>query len=101
MRRSRRASANVLRVQGEMTIYRAAELAPACLGRLGEKPTTQVDLSEVTEIDTAGLQLLLMMNRIAVAAGAPLRIVNPSSCVRDVLALCNVTDLVATDGAAA
>ena len=96
MTRSRRASADVLRVQGEMTIYRAAELAQTCLG----EPATQIDLSEVTEIDTAGLQLLLVMNRVAVAAGRRLHVVNPSSCVRDVLALCNLTDLTAPVGAA-
>jgi anti-anti-sigma factor len=102
MRRSNAGSGSTLRVVGEMTIYRAAELGGQLLGRLAKKPAAvRLDLSEVTEIDTAGLQLILMLNRVATAAGSQLAIVRPASCVSEVLALCNLGHLQAVDGAAA
>ena len=87
---------NSLRVQGEMTIYRAGELATSILSKLKKKPSAaRLDLSEVTEIDSAGLQILLMANRMAMAAGSRLQLVAPSACVVEVLALCNLGHLVA------
>jgi anti-anti-sigma factor len=89
---------SALRVHGEMTIYRAGELAQTILGKLQKKSATaRLDLSEVTEIDSAGLQLLLMAHRMATAGGSRLAIVNPSACVAEVLALCNLQHLLATN----
>jgi anti-anti-sigma factor len=90
---NQQSAGNALRVQGEMTIYRAGELAKSILAKLKKKPATRLDLSEVTEIDSAGLQILLMANRIASAAGSRLQLVAPSACVVEVLALCNLSHL--------
>ncbi|AMN47966.1 hypothetical protein ACG33_12835 [Steroidobacter denitrificans] len=88
---------NVLHIDGEMTIYRAHELlqefsvavrgCPAGAG-LG------ADLSRVTEFDTAGLQILLLARRMARADGGYFSVFDPSECVKDVLMLCNVTDMI-------
>lgn len=89
-----------MRVQGEMNIYRAGELAQSILTRVQKKPAAaRIDLSEVTEIDSAGLQILLMANKLAVASGAHVTLVNPSACVREVLALCNLNHLIAGEAA--
>lgn len=84
-------------LEGELTIYAAPrlkeELLVAVRARCGE---ASVDLSGVTELDTAGVQLLLMARRISLACGSRLRLVNPSAAAREVLGLCGLTDLVAT-----
>jgi anti-anti-sigma regulatory factor len=54
-----------LRVEGELTIFRAAELMPVLLA---SPPHTRIDLSGVTEIDTAGLQLLMLARQAAAEA---------------------------------
>lgn len=80
-------AAAALRVEGEMTIFRAAELKPQLLC----SPALQsLDLVGVTEIDTAGVQLLLMARRAAQAEGGKLELVASSPAVDDVLALLNV-----------
>jgi anti-anti-sigma regulatory factor len=74
----------VLRIEGELTILRAAELKAALLA---DPPPTEVDLSGVTEIDTAGVQLLMLADREARAAGRSLRLVSPSAAASEVLDL--------------
>lgn len=49
-----------LALDGELAIHRAAELRAALLG-LQAGTDVELDLSEVTDADTAGLQLLLAL----------------------------------------
>jgi anti-anti-sigma factor len=80
-----------LRVVGEMTIYRANEVAQTLFAALrAHAGDVELDLSDVTEFDTAGLQLVLMARRMVEANGRRLEVVQPSECVVDVLGLCNV-----------
>jgi anti-anti-sigma factor len=80
-----------LRVDGEMTIYRANEVAQMLFAALRTHVgDVHLDLSDVTEFDTAGLQLVLMARRMVEANGHCLDVVQPSECVLDVLELCNV-----------
>jgi len=58
-------AAPVLHIEGEFTIFRAMELKPVILAA---PPPLEIDLSGVTEMDTAGLQLLILAKRAAVAA---------------------------------
>lgn len=84
-------SGGELRVDGEMTIYRANEVAHTLFAAVrAHNGDVNLDLSEVTEFDTAGLQLVLMARRLAEANGHRLDLVQPSECVVDVLKLCNV-----------
>lgn len=55
---------NKITIKGELTIYQAEESARILFEDLSlfEKPI-KVDLSAVTEIDTAGIQILLMLKR--------------------------------------
>lgn len=77
-----------LRLEGELTIFRAAELKPVLLG---DAPPTQVDLSAVSEIDTAGVQLLMVAKQAAQAQGRSLALINHSAAVIEVFELLNVT----------
>jgi len=84
-----------LSVQGEMTIYRAGELAAELLAAACRATAAvRIDLSEVTELDTAGLQILLMLRRAVAARGVHLELVRPSACVQEVLELCRQQPLI-------
>ena len=80
-------SAATLHIDGELSIYRAVELKQALLAPLTNGATLDVDLSGVTEFDTAGLQLLMLAMRSAQAAGCEMQLLAPSDAVRDVLDL--------------
>ena len=84
-------SMSELRVDGEITIYRAAEVAQALFAAVrAQTGDVRLDMSDVSEFDTAGLQLLLMARRLVEANGHRLDVAQPSECVAEVLTLCNV-----------
>ena len=78
---------NVLRIEGELTIFRATELKPALLA---SPPVDEIDLSGVTEIDTAGVQLLMLAKKTALAQQRNLKLVAHSPAVLEVFELLNV-----------
>lgn len=57
------------KVEGDLTIYRAAELKPALLAALEADGPFEIDLAAVTEIDGAGLQLVVAARREAERRG--------------------------------
>ncbi len=72
---------------GELTIYHAATAKPLLLDDARPWPArVQLDLSGVSELDTAGVQLLLMLQRSVSAAGSQLTLQKVSTPVSDVLA---------------
>ena len=79
------------RVSGEMTIYHAAEMKGELLTCFESCAELEIDLSEVSEIDTAGFQLLLLAKRAATSAGKPLRLVAHSPAILEVLELLDMT----------
>jgi anti-sigma B factor antagonist len=83
-----------VRVAGEMTVYSAAALKRDLLAAMDRHRRAKLlDLSEVTEIDTAGLQLLLIARRHAANDGRELLLVDPGRPVRSVLELCQLSAL--------
>lgn len=76
-----------LRVEGEMTIFRAAELKETMLAALEMANTLEVNLSGVTEFDTAGVQLLMLAKKTAQAAERELRLTGHSPAVLEALEL--------------
>lgn len=78
-------------LEGEMTIYTAAEIKPTLLSLLDGCNEAELDLSQVAEIDAAGLQLLLLAKREALRAGKSLRLVGCSPAVAECLDMCNLT----------
>lgn len=79
-----------LRLDGELTIYRAAELKPMLLAPLAPGVTLEVDLAGVTELDTAGLQLLMLAKQTAHAHGGALTLTGHSAAVVDVFELLGI-----------
>ena len=72
---------------GEMSIYNAADLKPALLHALEQSDDIELDLAGVSEMDTSGVQLLMLMKREAVAAGKALKLSGHSPVVLDVFEL--------------
>jgi anti-sigma B factor antagonist len=80
-------TSNVIALDGELTIYRAAELKPLLLAALPGTGPILLDLAEVTEVDTAGVQLLLLLRREALAAGRTLHLLQPSMAATEAFEL--------------
>jgi len=84
-----------LRIEGEFTIYRASELAQALRGAFATLPAgeaLEVDIGGVTEMDCAGVQLLLASARTASARGSALRLAGSSAAVDEVVATLHLDD---------
>jgi anti-sigma B factor antagonist len=92
------ASPGGARVAGEMTVYTAAAVKSALLEALQahQEVAFELDLSEVAEFDTAGLQLLLMLKRSCAAASRSFCISACSESVRGGIELCRQAELLAT-----
>lgn len=71
--------------EGSMSIYDAAQQKPVFLGILQKHPHLEIDLSEVDEMDTAGLQLLLLLKRTAAKTGKSISLVAHSPASLDVI----------------
>lgn len=76
-----------VRAAGDMTIYAAADLKPALLETLTQGDDIEIDLSAVSELDTSGVQLLMLLKREAGAAGKPLTLTRHSPAVLEVFEL--------------
>ena len=85
----------VLTLSGELTVSGAAELRELFLRVITENETVEVDLLNVTRIDTAGVQLLILLRREAAARGKTLRLLGYSLAVEEALEL---LDLMRTFG---
>lgn len=85
-----------IRLEGDLTIYTAAQLKEQLLGEVAAREQLTLDLSAVGELDTAGLQVLLLAEREARAAGKALAIAQASGCVTEALQLVNAPISIAT-----
>ena len=79
-----------LAIEGELSIYRAAELKGLLLSSLASDSALELDLAQVSELDSAGLQLVLLAAREAQAAGKGFGIAARSPQVTEVLRLCGL-----------
>jgi anti-anti-sigma factor len=79
-----------LSITDDLTIYHALELKNTLLDALATTGELELDLSEVGEMDTAGLQLLILLKKEAQRAGKCVRIVAHSQAVSHVIDLCNL-----------
>lgn len=80
-----------LRLEGELNIYTALEMKARLLEVLGRDAEPCLDLSGITEVDTAGLQLLILAHREAERQGKGLRCLEASPAVLEILTLCHLT----------
>ncbi len=86
-KKSPKKDVSVLRIEGEMSIFRATELMAILQA---EPAPAEIDLSGVTEIDTAGVQLLMLAKQQAQEARRELRLVGHSPAVLEVFELLNL-----------
>ena len=85
----------------EVTIAQAAALRETLLAALAKAPhELRLDLTEVADFDSAGVQLLLATRQSLTQAGARLRIVAASPTVRRSLELFGLASLLDSDDAA-
>ncbi len=84
------ASAGEIRIDSDLTIYTVAEWKETLMGALERSAALSIDLSAVRELDTAGLQLLLLASREAQGTGKSVTLVAPSNAVAEVVQLCNL-----------
>jgi len=82
-------------IEGELTIYTAATEKQRLLNFLdsegGSDRTLELNLSQVSEMDTAGLQILILIKNEAKRRGKTLHYVMHSKSVLDILEISNMT----------
>lgn len=74
----------------DLTIYHSLEQKHRLLDALGSADELELDLMQVGDIDTAGLQLLILLKKEAQRSGKRLSIVAHSQPVRSVIDFCNL-----------
>lgn len=91
------AQALPLVLPSELTIYTVSELLPQWLAWLGAEAAVdgpaRVEAGDVAEIDGAGLQMLVSLQRALAARGRALELVAPSRVLQDACAGAGLTDL--------
>jgi anti-anti-sigma factor len=81
-----------LRLSGELTIYHAADLKQALLPFAADAGALALDLSGVTDIDSAGIQVLLAARRTLAARGATVRLTACSAAAQALFSLYGMAD---------
>lgn len=74
-------------VNGEMTIYTATECRNLLQQCLQSCEQAEINLSGVTEIDSAGVQLLIQAKREGVRLGKSIKLVSHSPSVMEIIDL--------------
>lgn len=84
--------------QQNFTIYNALELKPALLQALAQAAKVlKLNLSQVNEIDSSGLQLLILLRREAKDKSKQLEIIEPSAAVQEIIDFCNLNHFFALE----
>ena len=82
---------NRIEIKGELSIFTAAVLRQQLLDALDGETDVEVDLSAVSEMDSAGMQLMVAAKREAGVRNKSLRFTGHSPAVFDVLELCDLS----------
>lgn len=81
----------LVEVEGELTVYAVHDLKTRLQAALSEGRPLHMDLSNVSEVDGAGIQLLLATQREARQNGLGMRLTSVSPRVAEALTLMNLT----------
>lgn len=79
-----------LQMEGEFTIYNALEIRDGLMEHLAANNEIELNLSGITEMDTAGFQLLLAAKREGTRLGKVVRYVSHSQAALEVIDLYNM-----------
>ena len=74
----------------DLTIYHALDQKNTLLDALAASDELELDLLPVSDMDTAGLQLLILLKKEAQRSGKRVSIVAHSQAVREVIDFCNL-----------
>ena len=80
-----------LEIQGDMTIYEALEVQEMFSNSLSEHDAINVNLSNVSEIDSSGLQLMVALRKDAIKENKIVSYQSHSQAVIDFLDLFDMT----------
>lgn len=80
----------LVRLHGEANIYYAVELKEKLHLALMAYPLVQLDLEQVSEVDTTALQLIASLFISATAENKEVRIVNPGAAFTEVVGICGL-----------
>ena len=80
----------ILTIEDELTIFTAAKQKSALLAFLNADKNLEINLSKIEEMDTAGLQLLILIKREAAQLGKSLSFTMHSKVVLEILELTNL-----------
>lgn len=76
-----------VQISGELSIYSVVELKQELLGYLQQSQEMELNLMQVEELDTAGIQLLMLLKREARQEDKTLKLVSHSAATLEVLEL--------------
>jgi anti-anti-sigma factor len=83
-------ASQLLALTEDLTIYNALTQKQTLLDALAACDKLDLDLSQVSEMDTAGLQLLILLKKEAQRAGKRVSIVAHSQTVSMLIDFCNM-----------
>ena len=83
-------ASHLLALTEDLTIYNALTQKHTLLDALAATHKLDLDLSQVSEMDTAGLQLLILLKKEAQRAGKRVSIVAHSQAVSTLIDFCNM-----------
>jgi anti-anti-sigma factor len=78
-------------ISGELTIYTAANEKQQLQSFLESDDELELNLSQVSELDSAGLQILILMKQEALRRNKKLHYTMHSKAVLEILEMCNLT----------
>lgn len=76
-----------VKINEAMTIYNASALKDGLVKAVSDAAEVELDLSSVKEMDSSGIQLLIMLKREAEARGNVMRLSSPGSATESVIEL--------------
>jgi len=85
--------AYTLKPHENMTIYNAVTLKEQLISCLENNNGIVLDLSSISEMDTAGLQVLILAQQHALQSGKLFQLADCSSIVQEIFELCNLNTL--------
>lgn len=91
-KRQNRHELHQLKLEGEVTIYNAAAMKTTLLDAVRQHGAIEVDLANVSEMDSAGVQLLLLAKRESLKQEKALRLVRHSEAVLEIFNLYQVNE---------
>ena len=91
----------LLKPEGNLTIYEAGRLKELLMESFQGSDVLEIDLSEVKECDTSGLQVLCSAKKTADKEGKKVTLEGISKSVKDTMIITGITyEMIANDGGA-